>query len=127
MSEQAKIIAEMQEIIMRIVNTGTATEAEADRIDELTELMLKQKCYKETDHPGYEYQGEEIASLFFKGNRTDAIRKMCELEINPDDFFGFAMYHFDEDEGDSIKIFTESFIADVNKEYLLMHKDSPLS
>ncbi len=115
MSEQAKILAEMQEIIMAILKNGSVSAAEGEKIDELEALMLKQKCYKEIDHAEHDYQGEEIASLFFSDSYTEAIDKMCECEITPDDFFGFIEYH-DEDE-DFTELFTDVFIADVTKAY----------
>ena len=115
MSEQAKILAEMQEIIMNILKNGSASVEEGNRIDELEALMLKQKCYKESDHAEHDYQGEEIASLFFSDSYTEAIDKMCECEITPDDFFGFIEYH-DEDE-EFTEMFTDAFIADVTKAY----------
>ena len=115
MSEQAKILAEMQEIIMTILKNGSATTAEGNRIDELEALLYEQKCYKEIEHADYEYQGEEIAGLFFNDHYTQAINKMCECEITPDDFFGFIKYH-DEDE-EFIEMFTDLFISNVTKVY----------
>jgi hypothetical protein len=115
MSEQAKILAEMQEIIMTILKNGAASESEGHRIDELEALLHQQKCYKEIDHPEFDYQGEEIAGLFSSDHYMDAIDKMCEYEITPEDFFGFIEYH-DEDE-DFTEMFTEEFIADVTKVY----------
>ena len=115
MSEQAKILAEMQEIIMTILKNGSASVEEGNRIDELEALLHKQKCYKEIDHVEHDYQGEEIAGLFFSDSYTEAIDKMCEYEITPDDFFGFIEYH-DEDE-DFTEMFTDVFIADVTKAY----------
>lgn len=115
MSEQAKILAELQEIIMTILKNGSASEAEGHRIDELEALLHEQKCYKEIDHEEYEYQGEEIAGLFATDHYMEAIEKMCECEITPDDFFGFIAYH-DEDE-EFTDLFTDAFIAEVKKVY----------
>jgi len=115
MSEQAKILAEMQEIIMTILANGAASEAEGNRIDELEELLHQQKCYKEIDHQEYAYQGEEIAGLFFSDHYIEAINKMCEYEITPDDFFGFIEYHDEEEE--YADMITNVFIAQVNKDY----------
>ena len=111
MSEQAKILAEMQEIIMNILKNGTASVEQGNRIDELEALLYKQKCYQEIDHEEYDYLGEEIAGLFATDHYMEAIDKMCENKITPDDFFGFINYH-DEDEE-----FTGEFIADVTKVY----------
>ena len=115
MSEQAKILAEMQEIIMTILKNGSASVEEGNRIDELEDLLHKQKCYEEIDHAEYEYLGEEIAGLFFTDNYMDAIDKMCESEITPEDFFGFIAYH-DEDE-EFTELFTNAFIEEVKKAY----------
>jgi hypothetical protein len=117
MSEQARILAEMQALVMSILKSGSATAEEGERLDELEAMMLQQKCYKEIEHPEHDYQGEEIATLFFNDSYIEAIDKMCECEITPDDFFGFVEYHYDEDEEDAIEMFTDVFIADVKKAY----------
>ena len=115
MSEQAKILTELQEIIMDILKSGSASVEQGQRIDELENLLHQQKCYKEIDHDEYDYLGEEIAGLFFNNHYNEAIEKMCEYDITPDDFFGFIEYH-DEDEEFS-EMFTDLFIADVSKVY----------
>jgi hypothetical protein len=115
MSEQAKILAELQEIIMRVISSGSASEAEGKRIDELEELLHQQKCYKEIDHNEYSYQGEEIAGLLFTDHTKEAIEKMFEYEITPDEFFGFIEYH-DEDE-EFTEMFTDTFILEVSEVY----------
>lgn len=115
MSEQAKILAELQEIIMSVIGSGLASETEGDRIDELEALLHQQKCYKEIDHKEYAYQGEEIASLFFTDHTMEAIDKMCAYKITPDDFFGFIAYHDEEEEFSGM--FTPAFIAEINKIY----------
>lgn len=116
MSEQAKILAEMQEIIMEILKSGSASEAQGDRIDELEALLHQQKCYKEIDHEAYDYQGEEIAGLFMNDHYMEAIDKMCTCEITPEDFFGFIEYHDEEEEFSDI--FTDAFIDQVNQDYI---------
>jgi len=117
MSEQARILAEMQALVMGILQSGSATVEQGERLDELEAMMLQQKCYKAIDHPEHDYQGEEIATLFFNDSYMEAIDRMCEYEITPDDFFGFVEYHYDEDEEDAIEMFTDLFITDVNKVY----------
>lgn len=117
MSEQAQILAELQEVIMGILKTGSASVEEGNRIDELEDLLHQQKCFKEIDHPDHANQGEEIATLFFNDSYMEAIEKMCEYGISPDDFFGFADYHYDEDEDEAIEMFTDVFIAEANKVY----------
>jgi len=116
MSEQAKILIELQEIIMNILTNGAATPEEGARIDELEALLLLQKCYKEIDHDTHNYQGEEIAALFASSQTTEALEKMCACDITPEDFFGFIEYH-DEDE-EYTEIYTPSFIEEVTKKYL---------
>lgn len=121
MSEQAKILAEINKIIMNILKTGSASVEEADRIDELEALLHEQKCFKEIDHDEYANQGEEIASLFFKDHYAQAINKMCECKITPDDFFAFTDYHYDDEHEDEelVEMFTNEFIAGVKEAYNL--------
>jgi len=117
MSEQAKIMAEIHEMVMSILKTGSATEEQGEKIDELEDLLYQQNCFKEVASPEYANQGEEIASLFFAGATEQGISKMLEYDISPDDFFGFVAYHYDEDHKDEhlVKMFTGAFMADVKK------------
>lgn len=115
MSEQSKILEEMHELVMNILKTGVASEAEGDRLDELEELMLEQKCYQESASGKYPYLGEEIGALFFSNSNTEAIDKMYKYEITPEDFFGFAEYHYEDEP--LVEMFTGPFIADVSKVY----------
>jgi hypothetical protein len=119
MSEQAKIIAEIQALVMNILKTGTVSEAEGKKIDELEALLHQQKCFKELDNSNHANLGEEIATLFFNNKKTEAIEKMIEYEITPDDFFGFVEYHYDDDHEDELlaEMFTHAFTADINKTY----------
>ena len=121
MSEQARILAEIHELIMSVLQAGSASVEQGDKLDELEELLFKQNCFIEINHPKHTYQGEEIASLFFGDNNTQAIDKMIESEITPEDFFGFVGYHYDEDHEDEAltEMFTNAFMADVNKAYQL--------
>lgn len=116
MSEQSKILAELQEIIMSILKSGSASAAQGSRIDELEALLHQQKCYQEIEHEEYTYQGEEIAGLFFNEQYNQALEKMCECDITPEDFFGFIEYH-DEDE-EYTDTFTDTFISKVTQDYL---------
>jgi len=119
MSEQTKILTEIHEMVMTILQNGTATEAEADKIDELEALLHQQKCFKEIGHSEYANQGEEIAKLFFADKYTQAIDKMCECEITPEDFFGFAQYHYDDEHEDEqlAEMFAGAFITGVINDY----------
>lgn len=121
MSEQTKILTELHEMVMTILKNGTATVEEADKIDELEALLHQQKCFKEIAHTDHACHGEEIGSLFFNDHFQEAIDKMCEFEITPEDFFGFAQYHYDDEHEDEhlTQIFTNVFIADVSKAYQL--------
>lgn len=120
MSNQAKIIEELHALIMVILKNGSATVEEGHAIDDLEDLLYKEKCFIEIKHSKYACQGEEIAGLFFNDSYADAINKMCEYEITPEDFFGFAEYHFDEDEEEElVKMFTESFISEATQAYKL--------
>lgn len=119
MSEQARIIAEIHELVMNILKTGTATEQEGDKLDELEELLYEQKCFQKIDHAEHTYQGEEIATLFFSAHTSQAIEKMFACDITPDDFFGFIDYYYDEDhKDDHLKVmFSDAFITDINKQF----------
>lgn len=120
MSEQTKIISEIHQLVMEILKTGTASVEQGDRIDELEALLYEQKCFKEIDNNDHTYLGEEIASLFFANEKSKAIEKMIAYDITPEDFFGFVEYHYDDEHEDEdlTEMFTETFIADVNKTYL---------
>ena len=119
MSEQTKILTEIHEMVMTILKNGTATVEEADKIDELEALLHQQKCFKEIEHTEHANQGEEIASLFFNDSYMDAINKMIECQITPEDFFGFTQYYYDDEHKDEhlAEMFTGAFIAGVIKDY----------
>jgi len=121
MSEQAKILEDLEKLIMEILKMGTATIEQGEELDTLEGKLFKQKCFKEIEHADYDNQGEEIASLFFSKNNEDAIAKMIECEIDPEDFFGFAQYHYDEDEDPLVNMFTPAYIADISKNYQLTY------
>lgn len=120
MSEQSKILAEIGQIVMNVFKTGSVTMEESNRMQELENLLHKQRCFKETDHPDHSYQGEEIASLFFNDRYAEAIDKMYAYKITPEDLFGFVEYHYDEDHEDEelTEMFTSTFIDDVTRDYI---------
>ena len=124
MSEQAKILAEINKIIMDILKTGSASVEEADRIDELEALLHQEKCFKEIANSAHANQGEEIATLFFKDHYMEAIKKMCESEITPDDFFAFVDYYYDDEHEDEelAEMFTNEFVKGVNEAYAVKCK-----
>ena len=115
MSEQAKILAEMQTIIMSILTSGSASPQEGQRIDELEALLHQQKCYTPIENEKYDYLGEEIIGLFVNDHYDEALNKIYNTQIMPEDFFGFVEYHDEEEE--FVKFFTNSFIQKVTKEY----------
>lgn len=119
MSEQARILSEINKIIMNILKTGSASVDEADTIDQLEALLHQQKCFKEIANSKHANQGEEIATLFFNDQYMDAITKMCEYGIIPEDFFAFAEYHYDDEHEDEelVEMFTSEFIASVHEAY----------
>lgn len=124
MSEQSKIIEELHALIMVILKNGSATTEEGQAIDDLEDLLYQQKCYIEIKGSPHSCQGEEIASLFFNNSFTEAINKMCTYQITPEDFFGFTDYHYDEDEeeGEQVTMFTDSFISKATQAYNLQTK-----
>jgi len=115
MSEQAIILQEMEDLVMSIITTGSPTEEHGSKISDLEFLLFEQKCFKDIEGKEHSCLGEEIANLFFTDKYIAAIKKMSEYEITPEDFFGFAEYHYDEEP--LADMFTEIFIADVNKAY----------
>ena len=115
MSEQAKILAELQEIIMSILTSGAASAEQGQRIDTLEALLHQQKCYKKSDADEYGYQGEEIAGLLLGTQYTEAIDKMCKYEITPEDFFGFIEYHDEEEE--FTEVYTDAVIEKISNLY----------
>ena len=116
MSEQAKILLAMEELIMEILKSGSTTEEQGKQLDALEDLMYQQNSYKEIEHEEFSYQGEEVTSLFLKDSYTQAIEKLCKYKITPDDFFGFVEYHYEDD--DFSGTFTDTFMSDVKKAYL---------
>lgn len=112
MSEQANILAQMQNLVMNILKTGSASQEQGDKIEELEFLLFEQNAFKEIEHQEYSCQGEEIANLFFTGDHERAISKMSECEISAEDFFGFIEYNYDEEP--LTEMFTAKFIEDIN-------------
>lgn len=109
----------MQELIMEIIKTGATNIEQANKMDALERSLFKQRAFKEIKHDKHTYQGEEIATLFFNDNYKEAIDKLYECKISPEDFFGFVNYYYDEDHEDEelTQMFTDAFIAQVNKDY----------
>ena len=120
MSEQSKILAEIGQIVMNVFKTGSVTMDESARMQELEDRLHKQRSFKEVEHPRHNYQGEVIASLFFNDKYTEAIDKLYEYKITPEDFFGFVEYYYDEDHEDEAltEMFTSEFIDNVQRDYL---------
>lgn len=108
MSEQSQILAQMQEIIMKILKSGEATPEEGARLDALEAKLHEQKCFQESENEAYECKGEEIAYLFFANKYDAALEKMCAYNVTPEDFFGFAEYHFEDEE--ETDMFTQDFV-----------------
>ena len=122
MSEQARILAEMQGLIMDILKSGSASVEQGRKLDELEAQLYKQRCFKKSSNPDYELQGEEIAGLFVNDSYKEAIDKLYEYKITSDDFLGFIEYHYDEDEEDEAQViekFTEEMIAKIHEDYQL--------
>ena len=119
MSEQAKIIAQMQALIMEILKTGTTDIEQANKMDALERELFKQRAFKAIKHDKHEYQGEEIATLFFEDKYTQAIDKLYDCKISAEDFFGFVDYYYDEDHDDEelTEMFSSEFMAKVKQDY----------
>ena len=121
MTQQAKILEEMQTLIMDILKSGSTTQVEANKMDELEDQLFKQRCFKKSSNNSHDYQGEEIATLFFTEKYTEAIDKLYDYKITPEDFFGFIEYYYDDEHQDEelIEMFSSSFIQNVNNDYQL--------
>ena len=119
MSEQSKILKELHELIMNILKTGTATVEEGAKMDRLEAQLHKQRCFKTNSSSGKANQGEEIATLFFNEKFDEGIDLMYQYKITPEDFFGFAQYHYDDEHEDEdlAEMFEGEFIADVSRAY----------
>jgi len=125
MTEQSKIIAELHILIMAILKNGSASVEQGHELDKLEDILLQQNCFKEMKDSEYTYQGEEIAALFLSNSYNQAIDKMCEYNILPEDFFGLTQYHFDEDDDEEeelVKMFTNNFISEVVKAHKIHSK-----
>lgn len=122
MSKQTIIIADIQELVMKILKTGSATEEEGIAIDTLEEELFKEKSFIVSKALEGSTQGEEVATLFFNAKIKEGVLKLVEYTIAPEDFFGFIQYHYDEEHADEdlIKMFTKEFIADIDKKYLYL-------
>ena len=115
MSRQAKILADIQELVMKILKNGSVSEEEGIAITTLEDELFKENSFKPSESKHGSLQGEEVATLFFNNNVTDAVDKLIEYEITAEDFFGFIGYHYDEEHPDEglIVMFTPDFIADI--------------
>lgn len=117
MSEQSKILEKMQDLITEILKSGTASVEQGSMIDALEAQLFKQRSFKESSVDGNDIQGEEIAGLFFQDKFEEAIHKLYEFKITPEDFFGFVSYHYDEEDDPEVEIFTEAFCQKVLTAY----------
>lgn len=121
MSEQTKLIAGIQELVMRILKNGSVTEEEGIAINTLEDELFKQNAFQPSKEKHGSLQGEEIATLFFNKQIEEGITKLVEYKISPEDFFGFVEYHYDEEHPDEalIGMFTQAFIMDINDKHRL--------
>jgi len=119
MTEQSKILKELHSLIMEILKTGTATPEQGASIDRLEATLHKQRCFKTNSSSDHANQGEEIATLFFDEKFEAGIEKMYEYKINPEDFFGFAQYYYDDEHEDEelAEMFDGDFITKVSQAY----------
>jgi len=113
MSEQAKILAQLQELIMEILKSGEASPQQGALLDSLEEQLFAQKCFQEPSNEAYDNLGEEIAYLFFHDKADKAVAKMKEQEISVEDFLGFVEYHFEDDE--PVEMFNAAFVDEVKR------------
>lgn len=119
MSEQTKILDQLQILIMEILKTGSASVEQGNQLDTLEAELEKQKCFQNVEGNTYASFGDEIARLFFATSDTQAIAKLHEYDITPEDFFGFADYFYDEGEEEALveTLFTDAFRQKVADTY----------
>lgn len=123
MSEQAKILEELQALIMEILKSGLASAEQGKKLDALEDVLYKQKSFKSTSNTEYDTKGEEIVALLISDAYTQGIDKLYEYKITASDFFGFVDYHFDEDDDEELlENFTDAFRAKINNDYDLKCK-----
>lgn len=115
MSPQSQILAQMQEIVMNILKTGDLSAEDGEKMDALETQLHQQKCFVPSQKSEFEYVGEEIAALFLSEEFEAGVQKLKELEILPEDFFGFAEYHFEDE--DETEMFDADFMQRVNEAY----------
>lgn len=100
---------------MNILKTGGVNEEDAKKMDALEALLAQQPCFAPSQNSDYTYVGEEIASLFLDGEFENGVRELQRLEIDPEEFFSFAVYHYEEEE--DIEMFDDTFILKVMDAY----------
>ncbi len=122
MSVQAQLLAQIQELVMKILKNGTVTEEEGLSINSLEDELFKQNSFKASTTKQGSLQGEEIATLFFNNSIDEGTEMLKTYEITPPDFFGFIDYHYDEEHPDEahIGMFTQSFITELDEKYKLV-------
>ena len=117
MSEQSKILEKMQNLITEILKSGTASVEQGEKIDALEVQLFKQKSFKETPNEAEDIQGEVIANLLFNKAFKEAVDKLYDYKITPEDFFGFIGYHYDEDDNPEVELFTDEFCTQIGQAY----------
>lgn len=120
MSVQTKLITGIEELVMKILKNGSVTEEEGVAINTLEDELFQQNSFKASTEKAGSLQGEEVATLLFNKKTDDAIDKLIEYEITPEDFFGFVGYHYDEEHPDEalVGMFTEAFVSDINEKHI---------
>lgn len=119
MSEQGKILDDLEKLIMDILKTGSASPEQEVKLDRLEDLLYKQKSFQKGEDNNFSCKGEEIASLLFANNSQGAVEKLYQYKITPEDFFGFAQYHYDEGEEEVLveDMFTGKFQSDIKRDF----------
>ena len=120
MSEQEQILENLQDLIMEILKSGSASIEQGKRLDALEATLFKQKSFKKSSDSEYDLQGEEIAGLIVKESVSEAVAKLYEYKITSTDFFGFVDYHFDEDDDvEILAAFSDALKEKVHADYAL--------
>jgi restriction endonuclease S subunit len=95
MSEQKKILNQLQELIMEILKTGIASEEQADKLDALEERLHQEACFQTVPEG---IIGEVITQHLLNGAFDEAIALLKRHNIDAEDYLDFIDYHYEEEE-----------------------------
>jgi hypothetical protein len=95
MSEQKKILNQLQDLIMEILKTGIASEEQANKLDAIEEKLHQQHCFQTIEEG---MLGEVITNKLLTKDFDGAISLLRSEKVDVDDYFDFIDYHYEEEE-----------------------------